>query len=89
MPDENRPLPSHLSSNHRRLISIRLRLLEESCFRLLDLFRAVETIFILRQTLPKQKSEKVNNRVQELRGFYKRGCPRTSLSLRKGRGVFS
>jgi hypothetical protein len=69
MPDENQPLPSKLSSNHRRVISIRMRLLEESCFRLLDLFRAVETIFILRQPLPKQKSEKVNTGVQELRSL--------------------
>ncbi|HEV2233168.1 MAG TPA: hypothetical protein VGV68_07170 [Terriglobia bacterium] len=69
MPDENRPLPSQLSSNHRRVISIRMRLIEESCFRLLDLFRAVETIFILRQPLPMQKSEKVNTGVQELRSL--------------------
>jgi hypothetical protein len=66
MPDENPPLASQLSSNHRRVISIRMRLLEESCFRLLDLFRAVETIFSLRQPLPQQRSEKVKVGVQEL-----------------------
>jgi len=69
MPEEKQPSPSQLSSNHRRVISIRMRLLEESCFRLLDLFRAVETIFIQRQPLPNQKSEKVNTRVQELRSL--------------------
>jgi hypothetical protein len=67
MPDENQQVSTHLSTNHRRVVSIRMRLLEESCFRLLELFRGVDSIFISRRALPAEKAERIKAGVNELR----------------------
>ena len=69
MREENQTTRPQLSGNHRRVLSIRLRLLEESCFRLLDLFHGVDSIFTLRQALPKEREEMVETGVQELRSL--------------------
>jgi hypothetical protein len=69
MANENQSLSTQLSSNHRRVISIRMRLLEESCFRLLDLFRSVDSIFIKRRALPNHRAKKVETGVREMRSL--------------------
>jgi len=60
-------LRSQVSSNHRRVISVRLRLLEESCYRLLDLFRPVDSVLAVRRALPREKAEEVRRQILELR----------------------
>ena len=69
MPDQIPPLPSQVGSNHRRVLSIRLRLLEEYCLRLMDLFNGEDSIFISRRALPKQMADKFGTEVGELRAL--------------------
>lgn len=67
MTDELPALRSQVSGNHRRVISVRMRLLEESCLRLLDLFRPLETTLTSRRALPQEKEEEVERMALELR----------------------
>lgn len=60
------PAPQ-VSPNHRRVISVRLRLLEESGLRLLDLFREVDSTLTRRRSLPKEKAAQLERLVLDLR----------------------
>lgn len=60
-------LQSQVSQNHRRVISVRLRLLEEYCLRLLELFHPLEATFTSRAELPKAKAEGIERCVEALR----------------------
>jgi len=60
-------LRTQVSDNHRRVISVRMRLLEESCFRLLGLFRDMESTLTARKALPREKSEEVERLTLQLR----------------------
>jgi hypothetical protein len=66
MPDELETLRSEVSANHRRVISVRLRVLEDSCLRLLDLFQPRESSMTARAPLPKEKTEDVSRLIAEL-----------------------
>jgi hypothetical protein len=65
MADESPPLLAQISSNHRRVISVRLRALEEFGLSLLQLFRPADSILTFRQTLPPEKAERVQRLVAE------------------------
>lgn len=66
--DEKFPLLApQISSHHRRVISVRMRQLEEYSLRLLDLFRDVDTAFTSRQALPKEKAAQIERAVLDLR----------------------
>jgi hypothetical protein len=67
MTEMTKLLRAETSDNHRRVISVRMRLLEESCLRLLDLFRAVDMAFTSRLPLPREKAAEVERLVQEVR----------------------
>jgi len=48
MEPQTQPVIDEISSNHRRILSVRLRLLEEDCFSLLDLFHTEARILLER-----------------------------------------
>ena len=66
MPDELAALRSKISPNHRRVIGVRLRVLEDACQRLLDLFHARESSLTVRVPLPPHQAQEVGRKVQEL-----------------------
>jgi hypothetical protein len=68
MPDELAALRSKISPNHRRVIAVRLRVLEDACQRLLDLFHARESSLTVRVPLPPHQAEDVSRLVRELSG---------------------
>jgi len=67
MPDELQTLKSEVSANHRRVISVRMRLLEQSCLKLLDLFRGVESTLNSRSALPQERAKDVEPLVLAVR----------------------
>lgn len=67
MPDELQALKSEVSANHRRVISVRMRLLEQSCLKLLDLLRGVESTLNSRSALPQEKAKEVEQLVLAVR----------------------
>lgn len=56
-----------VSENHRRVLSARLRTLEESALALLDLFEAVDNAFTERDALPEERKADVRRLVGTLR----------------------
>jgi hypothetical protein len=66
MPHELQALRSEVSANHRRVISVRLRVLEDSCLRLLDLFQPRSSVMTRRQPLPPEKAADVSRLITEL-----------------------
>ncbi|MGD0696440.1 MAG: hypothetical protein ABSB82_16585 [Terriglobia bacterium] len=66
MVDPSENLRLQVGSNHRRVISVRLRILEESWMRLLDLFRPMDSILTARRALPREKAEEVRQQVLTL-----------------------
>jgi hypothetical protein len=66
MPDESQSLPSETSANHRRVISVRVRVLEDACLRLLDLFRPHESSLTSRSPLPPESAAEIERLVAEL-----------------------
>jgi hypothetical protein len=60
-------LQTQVSENHRRVISVRMRLLEESCFRLLDQFRDVDSTLAAKKALPREKAGEIERLTLELR----------------------
>lgn len=66
MPDEPPALASETSANHRRVISVRVRVLEDACFRLLDLFRPHESSLSSRAPLPRESAAEIERLVSEL-----------------------
>jgi hypothetical protein len=65
MADE--PLESLIGHNHRRVISVRLRLLEEYSLQLLELFEPLEAELTSRAPLPRQMMEKMEREITALR----------------------
>lgn len=64
MADE--PLQSLIGSNHRRVISVRLRLLEEYSLRLLELFEPLESELTTRDPLPKGMTHQMEREIATL-----------------------
>ncbi|HEX5412465.1 MAG TPA: hypothetical protein VFZ27_11475 [Terriglobia bacterium] len=84
----DQPLESLISRNHRRVISVPMRLLEEYSIQLLELFEPFESEFISRESLSHKMAEKVEREITALRSMlrsmkddlglehYKRSAPR-------------
>jgi hypothetical protein len=64
MADES--LHSLIGKNHRRVISVRLRLLEEYSLRLLELFEPLEAELTSRPPLPKGMGEQMEREIAAL-----------------------
>jgi hypothetical protein len=62
----DRPLQSLIGENHRRVLSVRMRLLEEYSSRLLELFQPVESLLTSRPPLPQGMKERMEGEVAEL-----------------------
>jgi hypothetical protein len=62
----DQPLQSLIGHNHRRVISVRLRLLEEYSLRLLELFEPLDAELTSRDPLPQGMSEKMEREVAAL-----------------------
>jgi len=60
-------LKSEITNEQRRLIAAHLRPLEESCMRLLELFRPFDSSLVRRQPLPQEKAEQLQRFVARLR----------------------
>lgn len=65
----DQPLESLISRNHRRVISVRLRLLEEYSLNLLELFEPLETELTSRVPLPQGMAEKMEREIAALRSM--------------------
>ncbi|MEJ2008055.1 MAG: hypothetical protein P8Z30_07865 [Acidobacteriota bacterium] len=63
----DRSLHSVISQNHRRVISVRMRLLEEYSLKLLDLFRPFESVLTSRPPLPPEKTEAIEGEIAAFR----------------------
>ena len=59
-------LSDQIGSHHHRVLSVRLRLFEESGLKLLDLFRDVDSTLTVRRGLPNEKTAEVERLVREL-----------------------
>jgi hypothetical protein len=64
MADE--PLHSLIGHNHRRVLSVRLRLLEEYSLRLLDLFEPLESELTTRDPLPQAMTAQMEREIAAL-----------------------
>jgi hypothetical protein len=73
------PLASRMSSNHRRVLSVRMRLLEDYCLQLLELLRPVESTLTSRSPLPPEKAEKLERALVAFRSTI--GQIKTELDL--------
>jgi endonuclease III len=60
-------LKSEIANDQRRLIAAHLRTLEESCLRLLEMFRPFDSSLVRRQPLPQGKAEQLQRLVAHLR----------------------
>ena len=60
-------LRSEITNDQSRLIAAHLRTLEESCMRLLELFRPFDSSLLRRQPLPQDKAEVLHRMVARLR----------------------
>jgi len=60
-------LRSEITNDQSRLIAAHLRTLEESCMRLLELFRPFDSSLLRRQPLPHEKAEDLHRMVARLR----------------------
>lgn len=69
MPDQAYPSRPEVSANHRRVISVRIQSLEESCLQLLDLFRPMDSILSSRSALPKENENQVERLAEKLRSI--------------------
>ena len=56
-----------MSANHRRALSVRMRLLEDYCLRLLEIFRPAEAGGAPGLPLPREKAEKVERALRDFR----------------------
>lgn len=59
-------LQSLIGQNHRRVLSVRMRLLEEYSKRLLELFQPFETALTSRSPLPKKMAAQMESQVADL-----------------------
>ena len=63
----DQPLQSLIGHNHRRVLSVRMRLLEEYSIRLLELFRPSESELTTRSPLPHEIMKEMESEVANLR----------------------
>jgi hypothetical protein len=63
----DQPLHSLIGQNHRRVLSVRLRLLEEYSLRLMELFQPLEAELTSRSSLPREMAEELKNQIAALR----------------------
>jgi hypothetical protein len=61
------PFMDEVSGNHRRILSVRLRMLEEDCFKLLDLFHPEARSLLERGALPEERADEVRELSAQLR----------------------
>jgi hypothetical protein len=61
------PFINDVSGNHRRILAVRLRLLEEDCFSLLDLFHTEAHSLLERGALPEERADEVRELSAQLR----------------------
>jgi len=66
MANEPQLLRAQVSHNHRRVISVRLRLLEEASLKLLGLFGDSDSALTARLGLPKEKAQEIAGLVRDL-----------------------
>lgn len=66
MDSRKAPLVS-MNPNHRRVLSVRMRLLEDYSRQLLELFHPIESALTSRSPLPAEKAEKVERALQAFR----------------------
>lgn len=59
----DRPLKSVIGQNHRRVISVRMRLLEEYSLKLIELFRPFESVLTSRSPLPPEKTAAIESEI--------------------------
>jgi hypothetical protein len=81
-------LRSEVSENHRRALSVRLRILEESALALMELFRAVDSTFTERDALPEERAGEAETLVAELQSRISRmkselGLERTRVDAKR------
>ncbi len=62
----DQPLRSLIGQNHRRVLSVRMRLLEEYSARLMELFRPYESALTSRPPLPQELMEQIEKEVGDL-----------------------
>jgi len=62
----DQPLKSLIGHNHRRVLSVRMRLLEEYSIRLLELFRPHESVLTSRSPLPGEMAEAMESEIAAL-----------------------
>jgi len=83
MSGETGVLQPLVSSNHRRVLSVRMRLLEESSLRLLELFHDVDSTMTKRKGLPLDKAQQIQRLVLDLRSKIRR--MKVDLALEESR----
>ncbi len=62
----DQPLRSLIGQNHRRVLSVRMRLLEEYSIRLMELFRPYESALTSRPPLPQELMEEIEKGIADL-----------------------
>ena len=62
----DQPLHSLIGQNHRRVLSVRMRLLEEYSIRLMELFQPYESALTTRSPLSKGMMERVESEIADL-----------------------
>ena len=63
---EPAPLRGEISSNHRRVISVRIRVLREACLKLLELSRSDDPGILPRTPIAAEEADQVRRVVHEL-----------------------
>ena len=79
----DQPLHSLIGQNHRRVISVRMRLLEEYSLRLLELFEPLEAELTTRTPLPRGMTEQMEREIASLQS--KIHAMKTELDLEHSR----
>ncbi len=64
--DKLAALRAEMSAHHRRVIAVRLRVLENYCRTLLDLFTPLKAHLTRRKPLPAEHAEEIRRRVDDL-----------------------
>jgi hypothetical protein len=59
--------PASMSANHRRVLSVRMRLLEDYCLQLLELLHPKESVLTSRPGLPRGKAAKLERALEAVR----------------------
>ena len=79
--EPGKALLASMSPNHRRVLSVRMRLLEDYCLQLLELLRPVESALTSRSAIPPEKAEKLERALLAFRSTL--GRIRAELELER------